>query len=404
VQKFIADNILYKMIFTKIEDIELKGIILPGAGSCVLHELHIQQIHRIKETFLLLLKKSIGSRQNNSLKLLYGRLYESCLQLSEIEQINIFDHPFAAYYLHHSSQRQLNKFPIQVVGLFGGRIPGLHIIIPANTIPATGITFPHLNIQLFPSGLSISIRQTGSVTEIVWADGMQLTIDTYVELSKPSFNARYTVSYFIGPFQYLNYFSDYEELSFPDLTQHCTSAENSIIKEGYYFLDRIWHEAASDVSQFLKQLILLRYNRKFTRSMTTSEIPNTLIATFSDLIQAGDAMAHEVSHVRLNYLLEKDKIISNGYEAVHPSPWRQDLRPLTGILNGVHAFINVYHYYLRAIKSKEAKAIREILQRILEDQHKKIFRGWEYLIKHSKPTPLGKRIIGEMEFEIQKIK
>ena len=54
-----------------------------------------------------------------------------------------------------------------------------------------------------------------------------------------------------------------------------------------------------------------------------------------------EALIHEAQHSRINTLMLLDPIIENGRTTWTPSPVRPDLRPLSGVLLAVHAFVPV---------------------------------------------------------------
>ena len=78
------------------------------------------------------------------------------------------------------------------------------------------------------------------------------------------------------------------------------------------------------------------------------------------------------------------------------SPWRPDLRPLRGLVDGVHAFLNVcrYHQRLRE-RFRDAWASGVIYER----QKRNVIQAAAVLREHGIPTELGKMLLDEFERE-----
>jgi len=86
-----------------------------------------------------------------------------------------------------------------------------------------------------------------------------------------------------------------------------------------------------------------------------------------------------------------------GQEAIgFVSPWRPDLRPLRGLVDGVHAFLNVcrYHQRLRE-RFPDARASAVIYER----QKRNVIQANTLLRTHGIPTELGRKLLDEFERE-----
>lgn len=86
-------------------------------------------------------------------------------------------------------------------------------------------------------------------------------------------------------------------------------------------------------------------------SSTYSHLPGAvgLCHDESPLLQ-GETLVHEFSHAQLYGLMEEDPLLEGPGDAFYYSPWRRDPRPLSGILLGAHAFLNVARYVLQVAK------------------------------------------------------
>ena len=110
-----------------------------------------------------------------------------------------------------------------------------------------------------------------------------------------------------------------------------------------------------------------------------------------------EAIVHEVSHNKLNALLEIDPIILNGRDERYVSPVRPDPRPIHGVLLAVHAFLPVARLYERMLEEGDASAeVEHHLARV----RKLNAQGAEVLFERGRPTAIGRGVFDEIEREI----
>lgn len=85
------------------------------------------------------------------------------------------------------------------------------------------------------------------------------------------------------------------------------------------------------------------------------EAPGLIALALGDRLATIEAIVHEYGHQKLNALLMLDRLITNNTgEAVHYSPWRDDPRPLSGLLHAVYSFVTVIDFYHQMLDSPEA--------------------------------------------------
>src|SRR5207248_7128922 len=98
-----------------------------------------------------------------------------------------------------------------------------------------------------------------------------------------------------------------------------------------------------------------------------------------------------------NTLLAYDPLLENGSDSRYMSPWRQDRRPLLGLLLGVHAFLAVCRYFQHLQTSRYR---HPIWSQILNHQKENIRLAWAQLLEKAKPTALGTKLLIELEQEL----
>jgi HEXXH motif-containing protein len=77
-----------------------------------------------------------------------------------------------------------------------------------------------------------------------------------------------------------------------------------------------------------------------------------------------DALIHETFHNRLFFIQEMDPILADpDDEKGYYSPWREDLRPLNGLLHAVYVYVQVCRFWCAVWRSTETSGIkREYVQ------------------------------------------
>jgi HEXXH motif-containing protein len=174
-----------------------------------------------------------------------------------------------------------------------------------------------------------------------------------------------------------------------------TPKDVAALTAGRQLLVNVWPEAAADVRRFYHACLHVPGEPGKTYSFTNASFLGAFASTFRDFVQVGDALVHEVAHTRLAPFFDLG-LIDGDDPPVHPSPWRTDLRPLRGLVNGVHAFLNVCRFYHRlrtVLPELAAQAYPEAFER----HRKGILEAWPYFRQHARLTPVGEALAVEMD-------
>jgi HEXXH motif-containing protein len=97
-------------------------------------------------------------------------------------------------------------------------------------------------------------------------------------------------------------------------------------------------------------------------NVSFSDLPGAfIVSAVNNQYWMADAIIHETLHNRLFFILDRGEILQidpNATEAEEfYSPWRNDLRPLSGLLHAVYVFIGVARFWLAVCASGEAAGI-----------------------------------------------
>lgn len=166
---------------------------------------------------------------------------------------------------------------------------------------------------------------------------------------------------------------------------------------GVKLLERAWPEAAAAAGRFIRGIVIVE-NAEAARSHTGPNIPQVIMCTAERPELVAEAICHELSHMRMNLVLETGPILRDD-TAVHASPWRADPRPLIGLVHGVHAFLNVRKFYERLgrLDTEHAAAAT----RIVATQTVKIRTAWAILEEHARWTGQGEAVAADLQAAVE---
>ncbi|GAB2617740.1 HEXXH motif domain-containing protein [Paractinoplanes abujensis] len=109
--------------------------------------------------------------------------------------------------------------------------------------------------------------------------------------------------------------------------------------------------------------------------------------------QLASTLVHETQHVRLGAVLHLFRFVADRPAARLYAPWRDDPRPLPGLLQGVYAFTGVTDFYRgrgHAVATFEVALWRHQLNRVLAG-----------LREHPALTPAGRLLVGNLAETVQ---
>src|SRR6516165_5612287 len=128
----------------------------------------------------------------------------------------------------------------------------------------------------------------------------------------------------------------------------------SALAAGLEAMGTVWPVALSDVRLFCRGIVpLSRRDTDNASSVSSPETPffiGTTVHPDNALLQA-ELILHETAHLKLDILSREVELIFDDRPFCFNHPWRPDLRPLSGVLYGVHAFVAIVGLYRAALNS-----------------------------------------------------
>ncbi|MCB9753059.1 MAG: hypothetical protein H6713_24145 [Myxococcales bacterium] len=268
-------------------------------------------------------------------------------------------------------------------------------VIPAAAFPPGGLYLPHLQVMLHGRGGPVAVTPLGGAARFVWTDGHAVTLPYGLEAAHREGLAVAGRVHAVPVVRGWPLLGALDELADVDhrLREHPT-ADRRALAEGIDLLEETWPVALAACRRIYAGALLLEHTPACVRSHTANDRLPILCASARDPAQVAEALAHEGAHARLAPFLEFDPLLRDDGDAAHPSPWREDPRPLMGVLQGVHAFVNVC-WLLRALLERDAARFAGLAP-VLERQRGKTRAAWAYLEPRARPTALGERFLGDL--------
>ncbi|MBN9134044.1 MAG: hypothetical protein J0H48_11885 [Nitrosospira multiformis] len=263
---------------------------------------------------------------------------------------------------------------------------------------------PHAHALLFNEDpdATLAFTEREESTHFVWSDGLSLTLPNDGNGLPSGFDhPRLQPLPRIAGFPVLNAVAEAAPflISFEPASQEEIAQSAERFDHALELLRQIWPLAYHALRRHVSALCILE-QRNHSRSHSPPELPGTILMSLDDVECIGDLLCHESSHLRMNVFRLYDPIAHarsvEQEEAGFVSPWRPDLRPLRGLVDGVHAFLNVcrYHQRLRE-RLPDAWASGVIYER----QKRNVIQANAALREHGIPTELGKMLLDKFDQE-----
>lgn len=117
-------------------------------------------------------------------------------------------------------------------------------------------------------------------------------------------------------------------------------------------LDEAWSlltgwntDYAAELSAGLTSLVPLDPGGGVVGASSATAFGAVALAARGSAAEFAETLVHEVQHSKLNAVLELVHLHDAGGAERHYAPWRDDPRPLTGVLHGLYAFISVVEFW-----------------------------------------------------------
>jgi uncharacterized protein len=178
----------------------------------------------------------------------------------------------------------------------------------------------------------------------------------------------------------------------PRLPESAVRRYRELFDEAWRLLVRHAPARAAELSAGLSTVVPLvdlgdGYARSATARDAVGSFGLSLPATAADLAVT---LVHEFQHSKLSGLLDIVTLYDRPAPGLHYAPWRQDPRPLGGLLQGVYAFLGVADTW-RALRA--APSLRDRAEQEYADVRAQVAAALPALSASPYLTPAGRRFV-----------
>lgn len=283
-------------------------------------------------------------------------------------------------------------------------VPDLGIVFGADAFANGPVYLPHLHALLESGGCApVAVLADPKCTRIVWADGCSVTLPRSMpRVPDHGDGARLRTQPEMAGIPVLNCAPEVMGLleCLEPMEPIEAAGALTAVQAGVDLLAEVWPEAHAGLRRHLGGVVLLR-SRAYARSHSPRPLAAGIALTPGQPAFTADLLCHELAHVRMHMLEEVDPLAETEAGAGFRSPWRDDIRPLRGLVLGVHAFLNVCGWW-----SRLARARPELASYALEihgRQAGNVKAAWADVAAHAQPTPLGRLVLNEFEAEVMSL-
>lgn len=381
------------------------GLVLPSGPGNPVDQLRVESIAATAERALQG-QRAVSGRSRTAAAV--GSAIEALDILDRVKAFGTpyatWDAPGAAWALEKvQDPRPAATRDLQVFRHLCGAIPDeLFVVIPGQAFSSGGVRLPWLGAVVGSDG-PLAITSNPDSTSIVWDDGVSATLPTVQpggllpEGSGTDFlggrlrAAPSAAGWVLEPAtaDIAQAFSGFGPVPAPT-----GSPTVRAVDEGMALLRQMWPTAADSVTRWVTGLMPLT-SLEGCRSHASPTLRGVLLSSADDPLGAAEALCHEAAHMRLMAVLEQDPLLENAGDVGHPSPWRTDPRPLSGLLLGVHAFLDVCELHRRLHRAGH-QASAETYAR----QAARVQEGWDLLRALAQPTAAGRVVMEALEAEV----
>jgi len=145
----------------------------------------------------------------------------------------------------------------------------------------------------------------------------------------------------------------FEKEYFEDISTDTTEAIDlaQLIAKSFDLINTVSPDIASRILSMTKFFVpLIARDPTESHSLTSNRLIGVIFMSPSgDEIYGAEKIIHEFHHLELHMLMETHQFVKiNSNENVFYSPWRDDPRPIEGLLHALYVFSEVYYFYRKA--------------------------------------------------------
>ncbi|MFI7678073.1 aKG-HExxH-type peptide beta-hydroxylase [Actinophytocola sp. NPDC049390] len=119
-----------------------------------------------------------------------------------------------------------------------------------------------------------------------------------------------------------------------------------LVDEAWHVLTRDHRPYAREIATGLRLLVPIEPSSGTVGESSPSAFGGVRLSACDSATEFAEALVHEMQHSKLNALLDLVKLTDGHRAQRYLAPWRDDPRPLTGVLHGLYAFTCGVEFWL----------------------------------------------------------
>ncbi len=189
------------------------------------------------------------------------------------------------------------------------------------------------------------------------------------------------------------------------------AAHRHDVAEALALVERFHPETFADMREFLHVVALKPLGAGGFTNLTHSDLPGAFIAgVIGNPWELADTVIHEMAHGRLFALEDGGTFFDEAAcdpltDERYYSPWRDDPRPLRGVLHGVYVYVPVCVYWQRVLASDvvTGDTAAYALDRVLRIRAQ-LELGLAELEAYAVPSARGRELLARLRAEVDAIR
>lgn len=154
---------------------------------------------------------------------------------------------------------------------------------------------------------------------------------------------------------------------------------------------------AQEIELLIQMLVPVGFDTHSHLSASYQEMIGTIyLSLHPEPMTLAEALIHEHSHNKINMLWTMAPVLENAFSPAYPSPFRPDLRPLHGVLLGVHAFLPVERLYEKLAEAAHPITSDPNFERRRAKIRESNRQACETLEQYARPTENGRPVMDEI--------
>jgi HEXXH motif-containing protein len=165
-----------------------------------------------------------------------------------------------------------------------------------------------------------------------------------------------------------------------------------LLDEAWDVLTRWQPGHARELAAGMRMLVPIARGLGIAGSSSPSAFGGLALAANDSATELAETMIHEFQHSKLNALLGLIELVNDADGPRLYAPWRDDPRPVTGLVHGVYAFVCASEFWLAHRDQLPEHAARRAEFAFVYRRHQ-VRRAVDLLLAGDRLTELGRRLV-----------